>query len=409
MRIGRPATLVLTLALTLAVAGCATAPPKKTLAERKAERAKAAAAATAAATKPAAPPRARMTGTPEDARKHMLRGMAAIEMAKSPEELAMAEEEFLAAADISPRLGSAWFNLGKVQTQLGRYDDAIASYRQYLVVAPGAEDAQKVRDEIVKLEFRQEQVAREKGRAGSWITATGAWYSLVTEGGGIVLKTDQRRVTEEEVLSTYTLVGSVPIYDRAHAEHRLTARGNRLAGTWSRGPVPANECQIPPDTAEVAGEVNDRERKMTLRYEVTTFSASTQLAILGADYCTGVAVTGKKGVEEVLYGPLGPAALGPGVTLMGLYSWWAGGFSSIQQGWQGHLGVRLDEETEAYEAGLRNEDEILAIDGVPVKSLNAGEAMLRLYGQPGTPVRLDILREKEKTPIIITIQRIPNV
>ncbi|KAB0670293.1 PDZ domain-containing protein [Oryzomonas sagensis] len=404
MRTGWPA--VLALVLTLVVAGCATAPPKKTLAERKAERAKAAAVAAA---KPAAPPRVKSTGTPEDARKHMLRGMAAIEMAKSPEELAVAEEEFLAAADIAPRLGSAWFNLGKVQTQLGRYDDAIASYRQYLAIAPGAEDAQKVRDEIVKLEFRQEQTAREKGRAGSWVAATGAWYGLSMEGNGIVLKTDQRRVSEQEVNSTYTLVGTVPNLIRAHAEHHLTARGSRLAGTWSRGPVTADKCPIPPDTAEVAGEINEREKKITLRYEVTTFSASTQLALLGDDYCSGVAVTGKRGAEEVLYGPLGPAGLGPDVAYYGLISWWPGGLSSIQQDWQGHLVVRLDNETEAYEAGLRDEDEILAIDGVPVKSLNAGEAMMRLYGQPGTPVRLDILRKDVKAPITLTIQRIPNV
>lgn len=404
MRIGRSA--ILALALTIIVAGCATAPPKKTLAERKAERAKAAAAV---AMKPSPPPRIKVTGTPEDARKHMLRGMAAIEMAKSPEELALAEEEFLAAADIAPRLGNAWFNLGKVQTQLGRYDDAIASYRQYLAVAPGAEDAQKVRDEIVKLEFRQEQVAREKARAGSWVAATGAWYNLTMEGNGIVLKTEQRRVSEEEVNSTYTLVGTVPNFIRAHAEHHLTVRGSRLAGTWSRGPVTADKCPIPPDTAEVAGEINERKSKITLRYEVTTFSASTQMAILGDDYCSGVAVTGKRVAEEVLYGPLGPAGLGPDVTYYGLISWWPGGLSSVQEDWQGHLVVRLDEETEAYEAGLRDEDEILAIDGVPVKSLNAGEVMMRLYGQPGTPVRLDILREKEKPPIAITIQRIPNV
>ncbi|GFE61951.1 PDZ domain-containing protein [Geobacter sp. AOG2] len=404
MRRGWPAVLVLTL--TLVVAGCATVPPKKTLAERKAERAQAAAVA---ATKPSPPPRIKTVGTPEDARKHMLRGMAAIEMAKSPEELALAEEEFLAAADISPQLGSAWFNLGKVQTQLGRYDDAIASYRQYLAVAPGAEDAQKVRDEIVKLEFRQEQIAREKGRAGSWVASTGAWYVLAMEGNGIVLKTDQRRVTEEEAHSTYTLVGSIPISQRAHAEHHLTVRGGRLSGTWSRGPVTAEKCQIPPDTAEVAGEINEREKKITLRYEVTTFSASTQLAILGDDYCSGVTVTGKRGVEEVLYGPLGPAGLGPGVSYKGLYSWWAGGFSVVGQGWQGHLGVRLDQETEAYEAGLRDDDEILAIDGVPVKSLNAGEAMMRLYGQPGAPVRLDILRKDVKDPVTLTILRIPSV
>ena len=38
-----------------------------------------------------------------------------------------------------------------------------------------------------------------------------------------------------------------------------------------------------------------------------------------------------------------------------------------------NLGVHVPPGTPAYEAGLRNEDEILAIDGVAVKSLSAGE------------------------------------
>ena len=392
------------LTLTLAfLAGCASAPPViKTAAERKAERQ---AAAKSAAAKKAAAVRPKATGTPEDARRHMLRGMAAIEMAKSTEELAMAEEEFMMAAEIAPQLSPAWFNLGKVQTQLGKYGEAIASYRQYVTIAPAAEDAQKVRDEIVKLEFRQEQVSREKGRAGSWVSATGTWYHLSLDGNRMTLKTDHRRIPEEEVLSTYTLVGSMPIAP-ARAEHQLTARGSRLAGTWSRGPLTAEKCTVPPDTAEVTGELIESERKLVLRYEVTTFRALTQMSLLGDDSCAGVTTTGKRAVEEVLYGPLGPAGLGPDVGYNGLQSWWEGGFSMVQFGWSGHLGVLFAEGTEAHEAGLRSGDEIIAIDGVPVKSLTAGEAMLRLFGQPGTPVRLDLLREK--APVTLTVQRIPN-
>lgn len=392
-----------TLTITFAVlAGCATAPPVKTAAERKAERAK---ALQVAAVKKATIVRPKATGTPEDARRHMLRGMAAIEMAKSADELALAEDEFMMATEISPLLSTAWFNLGKVQTQLGKYGEAIASYRQYVTVAPAAEDAQKVRDEIVKLEFRQEQTAREKGRAGSWVSATGTWYHLTLDGNRMTLKTDHRRIPEEEVVSTYTLVGSMPIAP-AHSEFQLTARGNRLTGTWNRGPLTAEKCAVPPDTAEVAGELIESEGKMVLRYEVNTFKATTQMSILGDDSCSGVTATGKRSVEEVLYGPLGPAGLGPDIGYSGLISWWDGGFSMVKQGWSGHLGVQLAEGTEAYEAGLRGGDEIIAIDGVPVQSLTAGETMKRLYGQPGTPVRLDLTRDK--APVTLIIQRIPN-
>ena len=112
------------------------------------------------APQPAPAQKTRATGTPEDARRHMLRGMAAIEMAKSNDDLALAEEEFRMATEIAPQMAIAWFNLGKAQTQLGRNDEAMASFRQYLTLAPDAKDAQSVRDEIVKLEFRRELAAK---------------------------------------------------------------------------------------------------------------------------------------------------------------------------------------------------------------------------------------------------------
>jgi hypothetical protein len=353
---------------------------------------------------PAVEARSRATGTTEDARRHMLRGMAAIEMAKSSDDMALAEDEFRMATEIAPQMGVAWFNLGKAQSQLGRYDDAIASYRQYLAVAPGAEDAQRVRDEIVKLEFKQEQAAKEKGRAGTWIGRDGAWYVLTLDGNRMTLKTDTRPVPEDECRSTYSLVGTVPINRLVHAEYQLVLRGNRLTGTWSRGPVPADKCTIPPDTAEVEGELRDKDGMLLLRHERTSFTASTQMSLLGDDSCSGVEPGARKMVEDVIYGPLAPG--GVGVNLTGLYSWWDGGFSMIHFGWQGRLGVQVKVGTAAYVAGLRDEDEILAIDGVPVSSLNAGEAVRNMRGPVGSVVTLDVRRKGVEAPFPLKVQRI---
>ena len=49
---------------------------------------------------------------------------------------------------------------------------------------------------------------------------------------------------------------------------------------------------------------------------------------------------------------------------------------------------------------------ILAIDGVPVNSLNAGEAVRNLRGEVGTVVTLDIRRKGVVEPISLTVQRI---
>ena len=346
----------------------------------------------------------RTTGTPEDARRHMLRGMAAIEMAKSNDDLTLAEEEFRLATEIAPQMAVAWFNLGKAQTQLGRNAEAMESYRRYLALAPDAKDAQSVRDEIVKLEFRQELAAKAQARVGLWVAQDGSFYRLTLNGNRLTLKTDQRLVPADEVRSTYSLVGNVPVGGYTPAEYQLVLQGNRLTGTWSRGSVRADKCTVPPDSSEATGELNDREGKIVLRHESTSFQASTQMSLLGDDSCSGVVAGGKKTAEDTLHGPLGKGGLD--VLLYGLTQWWDGGFSMVQYGWQGRLSVRLQPGTPAFEAGLRDEDEILAIDGVAVKSLSAGEAVVRLRGEPGSTVTLELWRKGNQDPFTLILRRI---
>ena len=96
--------------------------------------------------------------SPEDeVRKYFVRGQAAAEMAKSEAGLANAVAEFKKAIEIAPNMAALWYNLALVQAKMGQTREAIGSYQKYLALAPQAEDAGKVRDEIVKLEYRQER------------------------------------------------------------------------------------------------------------------------------------------------------------------------------------------------------------------------------------------------------------
>lgn len=286
---------------------------------------------------------------------------------------------------------------GELNLDRSSTDELVTSFGRLRRVGPGPGSSSRSAD-------RQEQNAGEKVLAGRWVGQDGAMYQLAQEGNRLTLKTDSRPVSEEEALSTYTLVGRVPITALSHAEFQLVLSGNRLNGTWSRGPVPADKCVIPADTAQVEGELKGKEGMMVLHHARASYKATTKMAVLGSDSCSGVATLGTKTVEEVLYGPLGRG--GPGAGIYGLTSWWDGGFSAIQFGWQGRLGVRVQEGTPAYLAGLRNDDEILAIDGVSVKSLTAGEAMVRLHGEPRSSVTLEIRRKGEATSLPLTVQRI---
>jgi hypothetical protein len=96
-------------------------------------------------------------GIPEEARRFMLRGMAAVEMAKTPKDYERAVREFEQAAKLAPNWPDVYFNLGSVQAKAGNYGEAMRHYKRYLELAPNASDAAKVREEIYKLEYQAEQ------------------------------------------------------------------------------------------------------------------------------------------------------------------------------------------------------------------------------------------------------------
>jgi tetratricopeptide (TPR) repeat protein len=112
----------------------------------------------------------------EEARKYMVRGMAAIEMANDNEGLEAAAAEFGKAINIDPYLAAAWYNLGSVQSKLGHLNEAIKCYRRYLVLAPEASDARQVSDELIKLEYKMEKeearILKRDGRFIAYVDGT---------------------------------------------------------------------------------------------------------------------------------------------------------------------------------------------------------------------------------------------
>jgi tetratricopeptide (TPR) repeat protein len=95
---------------------------------------------------------------PEEARRHMARGEAALEMAKSPEEYDSAIKEFQEASRLAPNWPVPYYNLALLQEKTGKLREAVANLKQYLRLAPDAPDAGKIREHIYKLEYKAEQV-----------------------------------------------------------------------------------------------------------------------------------------------------------------------------------------------------------------------------------------------------------
>lgn len=98
------------------------------------------------------------TGTvPEEARRHMVRGETAVEMAKTPEDYEQAIKEFQEATRIAPDWAAPYYNLGLVQEKAGKLKEAIISLNRYVQLSPNAPDTAKVREFIYKLEYKAEQ------------------------------------------------------------------------------------------------------------------------------------------------------------------------------------------------------------------------------------------------------------
>jgi tetratricopeptide (TPR) repeat protein len=95
---------------------------------------------------------------PEEARRYMARGQAAVEMAKSPEEYDSAIKQFQKAAELAPAWPEPHYNLALLQEKKGKLKEAAASLREYLRLAPDAPDAAKLQEQIYKLEYKAEQL-----------------------------------------------------------------------------------------------------------------------------------------------------------------------------------------------------------------------------------------------------------
>lgn len=97
-----------------------------------------------------------------DARKHMIRGQAAMEEAKDVADYQDAVTEFKKATQYAPEWADAWFNLGVAQEKTGGYADAINSFNKYLDLNPNAADSSEVEARTFKLEYKQDQQVKQE-------------------------------------------------------------------------------------------------------------------------------------------------------------------------------------------------------------------------------------------------------
>jgi tetratricopeptide (TPR) repeat protein len=102
---------------------------------------------------------------PEEAKRHLARGKAALRGAKEARDFQDAAEEFKKALLYAPWLAEGYYNLGVIQDKAGHYDDAMKNLKFYLIAAPKAPDADKVKELVYEIEYRKEKAAKDKEAA----------------------------------------------------------------------------------------------------------------------------------------------------------------------------------------------------------------------------------------------------
>lgn len=126
-------------------------------------------------------------GIPDEARRYMARGVAAVEMAKSASDLNLAAIEFEQAAKLAPDWPDIYYNLGSVQAKAGNFASAINSFQRYLDLAPKSPDAAKVQEEIFKLEYRRDREKLATTLAGTWAGPNKQTFEVKLEGSRLTV------------------------------------------------------------------------------------------------------------------------------------------------------------------------------------------------------------------------------
>lgn len=327
----------------------------------------------------------------EEARRYYLRGIAAVEMAKSNEDLAAAIVEFRKATQVAPGMASAWHNLGMVQARVGQLKEAIESFNRYVAVAPKSEDTQKIRDEIIKLEYRLEQSSKYNHLAGIWIEPDGNTVSATTEGGRLTFLIS--RMSFPGTVERWMwgdLAGSDQILEGIKLH--LDVKGNRVAGVMeidipasaSSGSSRHQWCNLPAgkEINQVEGVLENGQlilKISKMKYKLEHNKGENML--FGSTWvrCDAVTPMGNVVIETKFRGPM--PALG-----------------------RGGIGAELRYGTDVVQvlspnAGLNLEpgDEIISVNGVVLKDLPSEyERMLAIRGEPGSVVDLVVSRVVQK-------------
>ena len=100
---------------------------------------------------------------PEEAKKFMVRGITAMEDAKSERDFAEAVGEFSKALQVAPWLANGYRNLAIAQDKAGGFKEALGNLNLYLLTEPAPADVEWAKQFSYKIEYRRDKAKNNKG------------------------------------------------------------------------------------------------------------------------------------------------------------------------------------------------------------------------------------------------------
>jgi len=210
----------------------------------------------------------------EEAQRYMARGIAAVEMAKSPGDYALAVKEFEQAARLAPDWPVIYYNLGSVQSKIGDYASAMKSYQRYLELAPRSPDAAKVQEEIFKLEYRRDREKLAAALAGTWTASNGHRFKLVQDGSNLKIARAENQSDDFVTVKTLGSTSTSVMNDSLVFSGTLV--GDKISGQYLQE-AGKSYCDVPERKGNFDGTVDTAAGQIRIVYNRVAFGFFMEL------------------------------------------------------------------------------------------------------------------------------------
>jgi TPR repeat protein len=209
----------------------------------------------------------------EDVRRHTVRAQVLLEKASDKFGFGGAAQEYEKAMLAAPWVADSHYNLALVQEQADQFQDAMDSFKLYLLLEPNAQNIDDVQTKIYRLEVEQEGVDQIKELEGTWQnTKTQTIYDAVLEG-------DQITFTNP---SGWVVRGFI---EGGSLKGVVTKPGSKTAD---------GACDLPGETTPIIwSRIDVGQKELSLKFMQSTYQYRWKNDSWGNRTCDGVSFQSK--------------------------------------------------------------------------------------------------------------------